>query len=100
MPYYHYLLTENKNEVDLDRTEIHQDEAEQMSNSSNWFIKEYGKAAPVTLLMIHPSPDLADSAYPPAGMVVMTQKGIRGTPCPLAGVCCGSFGKGFPKPGP
>lgn len=72
MPENQYLLTEIKNEVDLDRTEIHQDEAEQMSNSSNWFVKEYGEATPVVLLMIHPASDLADSAYPPANMMVMT----------------------------
>jgi hypothetical protein len=77
MPENHYLLTEVKNEVELDRTEIHQDEAEQMSNSSNWFIKEYGKATPVVLLMIHPTADLADSAYPPANMMVMTPKKLE-----------------------
>jgi hypothetical protein len=77
MPENHYLQAEIKNEVDLDRTEIYQDEAEQMSNSSNWFVQEYGKATPVVLLMVHPSADLADSAYPPANMVVMTQKKLE-----------------------
>ena len=74
MPENHYLLTEIKNEVDLDRTEIEQDEAEQMSNSTNWFVAEYGKATPVVLLMVHPAEHLADSAYPPAKMVVMTRR--------------------------
>jgi hypothetical protein len=77
MPENHYLLTEIKNEVELGRTEIYQSEAEQMSNSSNWFVKEYGKATPITLLMVHPTADLADSAYPPAGMMVMTRKKLE-----------------------
>jgi hypothetical protein len=74
MPENHYLLVEIKNEVELERTEIYQSEAEQMSNSTNWFAKEYGKATPVVLLMVHPAEDLADSAYPPASMMVMTPK--------------------------
>ncbi len=40
--------------------------------ASNWFEKEYGKSVPVTLLMVHPAADLADSAYPPANTMVMT----------------------------
>jgi hypothetical protein len=71
------LLAEIKNEVELDREEIQQDEAEQLSNSTNWFIKEYGKAAPVVLLMVHPTNDLSDSAYPPANTVVMTPKKLE-----------------------
>ena len=70
----HYLLAEIKNEVELDRTEIHQSEAEQMSNSANWFEKEYGKETPVVLLMVHPARHLANSAYPPVPTVVMTPK--------------------------
>ena len=77
MPESQYLLTEIKNEVELDRTQIHQDEAEQISNSFNWFVKEYGEAAPVVLLMIHPVSDLAETAYPPANMVVMTPKKLE-----------------------
>jgi hypothetical protein len=73
MPENHYLLAEIKNEVELDRTEIYQSETEQMSNSANWFEKEYGKGVPVTLLMVHPTADLANSAYPPANTVVMTR---------------------------
>jgi hypothetical protein len=42
MPENHYLLAEFKNEVELERTEIHQSEAEQMSNSVNWLEKEGG----------------------------------------------------------
>ncbi|AMV35087.1 DEAD/DEAH box helicase [Pirellula sp. SH-Sr6A] len=72
MPDNRFLLTEIKNEVELDRKEIYQNEAEQMSNSLNWFIKEYGKDTPVVLLMIHPTSKLSDSAYPPASMEVMT----------------------------
>lgn len=72
MPENQYLLTEVKNEVELTRTEIYQSEAEQMSNSANWFEKEYGKGVPVTLLMVHPAADLADAAYPPAKTMVMT----------------------------
>ena len=71
MPENHYLLTEIKND-ELERTEIHQNEAEQMSNSANWFEKEYGKGVPVTLLMVHPAEHPADSAYPPAKAMVMT----------------------------
>ncbi len=70
----HYLLAEIKNEVELDRAEIYQSEAEQLSNSANWFEKEYGKGVPVTLLLVHPTADLADSAYPPAAAMVMTPK--------------------------
>jgi Type III restriction enzyme, res subunit len=77
MPDNHYLLTEIKSEVELGRAEIYQDEAEQMSNSSNWFIKEYGKATPVVLLMIHPTTHLADSAYPPANMMLITPKKLE-----------------------
>jgi hypothetical protein len=77
MPESHYLLTEVKNEVELDRTEIHQNEAEQMSNHANWFEKEYGKGVPVTLLIVHPAEDLADSAYPPANTMVMTLKKLE-----------------------
>jgi hypothetical protein len=72
MPEGHYLLAEIKNEVELDRADIHQSEAEQLSNSANWFIKEYGKDAPVLLLLVHPTKDLASSAYPPANTMVMT----------------------------
>jgi hypothetical protein len=72
MPEGHYLLAEIKNEVELDRVDIHQSEAEQLSNSANWFIKEYGKDAPVLLLLVHPTKDLASSAYPPANTMVMT----------------------------
>jgi hypothetical protein len=74
MPENHYLLAEIKNEVGPDRTEIHQSEAEQLSNSSNWFLKEYGKGTPVTLLLVHRTEELADSAYPPANTMVMTPK--------------------------
>ena len=77
MPENNYLLAEIKNEVELDRTEIHQGEAEQMSNSTNWFFAEYGKAAPVVLLMVHPAEDLANSAYPPTNMMVMTLKKLE-----------------------
>ena len=77
MPENYYLLAEIKNEFELDRTEIHQDEAEQMSNSTNWFMAEYGKATPVMLLMVHPAEDLADSAYSPANTMVMTPKKLE-----------------------
>jgi len=43
-----------------------------MSNSANWFKKEYGADAPVVLLMVHRTEKLANSAYPPSAMVVMT----------------------------
>jgi hypothetical protein len=72
MPENHYLLAEIKNEVELDRAEIYQSETEQMSNSSNWFENEYGKGVNVTLMMVHPTADLANSAYPPTGTRVMT----------------------------
>lgn len=74
MPENNYLLTEIKNEVELTRTEIHQDEAEQVSNSTNWFVDEYGKETPVVLLMVHPTAKLARTAYPPDKLVVMTAK--------------------------
>ncbi|MBN9518492.1 hypothetical protein J0H58_08235 [bacterium] len=74
MPGNHYLLVEAKSEVDLDREEIYQSEAEQISNSANWFTAEYGENTPVSLLMIHPTAELADSAYPPANTMVMTPK--------------------------
>jgi hypothetical protein len=77
MPENHYLLTEIKNEVELDRTEIHQSEAEQMSNSSNWFLAEYGKGTPVVFLIVHPTQNLATSAYPPAQTMVMTPKKLE-----------------------
>jgi len=77
MPENHYLLTEVKNEVEVDRTEIQQREAEQMSNSANWFEKEYGKGVPITLLMVHPAEDLADSAYPPTKTKVMTLRKLE-----------------------
>jgi hypothetical protein len=77
MPENHYLLAEIKNEVDLDRDEIHQDEAEQLSNSANWFINEYGESTPVVLLMVHPTNRLSDSAYPPTNTVVMTPKKLE-----------------------
>jgi hypothetical protein len=77
MPENYYMLTEVKNEVELDRTEIQQDEAEQMSNSTNWFFAEYGKTTPVVLLMVHPTQNLANSAYPPEKMVVMTQRKLE-----------------------
>jgi hypothetical protein len=77
MPENQYLLAEIKNEVELERTEIHQNEAEQMSNSANWFEKEYGKGVPVTLIMVHPAENLADSAYPPAGTMVMTLRKLE-----------------------
>jgi hypothetical protein len=57
--------------------EIHQDETEQMSNSANWFWVEYGKATPVVLLLVHPAETLADSAYPPANMMVMTPRKLE-----------------------
>ena len=74
MPDGHYLLAELKNEVDLGRAEIHQSEAEQLSNSTNWFEQEYGQTTPVVLMMVHPTATLAASAYPPAGAVVMTPR--------------------------
>jgi hypothetical protein len=77
MPENHYLLAEIKNEVELSRTEIHQDEAEQMSNSTNWFMAEYGKGTPVVLLLVHPTAKLANSAYPPDKVVVMTAKKLE-----------------------
>jgi len=48
-----------------------------MSNSTNWFEKEYGKETPVVLLMVHPTQHLANSAYPPARTVVMTPKKLN-----------------------
>ncbi len=74
LPDNHFLLTEIKSEVDPERVEIHQSEAEQLSNSANWFWAEYGQSTPVTLLLVHPTEVLADSAYPPANTVVMNQK--------------------------
>ena len=77
MPENYYLLAEVKNEVELGRTEIHQGEAEQLSNSANWFMAEYGKETPVVLLMVHPTQFLATSAYPPANMMVMTPNKLQ-----------------------
>ncbi|HET9867985.1 MAG TPA: DEAD/DEAH box helicase [Nitrospira sp.] len=73
MPENHYLLTEIKNDVDVDRTVIHQNETEQLSNSTHWFTDEYGADTPVTLLFVHPATKLAPSAYPPPATLVMTQ---------------------------
>jgi hypothetical protein len=72
MPENVYLLAEIKNEVLPDRNAIVQSEAEQMSNSANWFAKEYGSDTPVVLLMVHRTEELANSAYPPSGTRVMT----------------------------
>ena len=73
----HYLVTEVKNEVELTRTRDLPERNRADVEQANWFEKEYGKGVPVTLLMIHPTADVADSAYPPAKMMVMTLKKLE-----------------------
>jgi hypothetical protein len=72
LPDGYYILAEIKNDVQVTRREIEQDETEQLSNHTNWFEAEYGKAVPVIPLFVHQTAKLAKSAYPPDGTMVMT----------------------------
>lgn len=74
MPNNKFLVIEIKNEVKNDRPEIYQSETEQLSNSVNWFIEEYGQDAQHQSVLIHSTKKLQDRAYPPAGSLVIAQE--------------------------
>ncbi len=56
-----YLLIECKNEVSLDRTEIHKDESGQMNNAAAWFARNYPGVVSKNILVI-PTDRLAPAA--------------------------------------
>lgn len=65
-----YVMYEAKNEVKEDRGKIYKSEVSQMSNSINWFKKEYtGKTG--CFILIHPSLQCEEDAYPDKEMKVM-----------------------------
>jgi replicative superfamily II helicase len=74
MPGNTYLLAEAKSDVKETRTEIYQSEAEQLSNSVNWFRNEYGTDANLVAVLIHPVSTLAHTAFPPEGSLVIDRE--------------------------
>ncbi|AEH54990.1 DEAD/DEAH box helicase family protein [Heyndrickxia coagulans] len=67
-----YLIIEAKNEVKTSREEIFKSEIEQLSNSMNWFEKEYPDKSGIPVL-IHPSFVLHREAFSPKGAVVLNE---------------------------
>jgi DEAD/DEAH box helicase len=66
-----FLVIEAKSEVDLDRTEIHKSETEQLTHSCEWFRQEYVGKDRMKALLIHPATKLArEAVFPPTGRVV------------------------------
>ncbi len=71
-----YILWECKNEVDINRAEIHKTEAEQMNRSCAWFSKHYS-GSKVRNILIHPTRTLGSSAALTFPVVVMQQPGLK-----------------------
>lgn len=71
-----YLIIEAKNEVKLTRTEIYKSETEQISNSMNWFEKEYLDKIG-TPVLIHPSNKLHREAFAPSKSVVLNEYNLK-----------------------
>ncbi|MGL5379739.1 DEAD/DEAH box helicase family protein [Clostridium sp.] len=71
-----FLIIEAKNEVYKTRSHIYKSEAEQISNSYNWFSKEY-KGKTGCPILIHPSNKKEASAYPNSEVRVMTEKELN-----------------------
>jgi replicative superfamily II helicase len=72
-----YLLAEARNDVKVGRTEIHQSETEQLSNSVNWFRAEYGDEPTLIPILLHPIGILARTAYPPDGSLVIDRESMN-----------------------
>lgn len=72
----HYLVTEAKQEVLLNRQKIHKSEAAQLDHSEKWFEQQYpGKS--FTPVLIHPSRSLAADAYLPSNAKVIQPEMLR-----------------------
>lgn len=71
-----FVIVEAKNEVYKNRSFIYKKEAEQISNSYNWFIEEY-KGKNGYPILIHPSNKKELSAYPHTDVRVMTEKELN-----------------------
>lgn len=67
-----YLVIEAKNEVKEDRKLIYKSEAEQITNSYNWFLSEY-KGKKGYPILIHPSYKKDECAYPNENVSVITE---------------------------
>lgn len=71
-----FLIIEAKNEVKNERKEIYKEEAEQITNSYNWFKDNYVNKKGYPLL-VHPSITTEFSAYPDKEVRVITQNKLQ-----------------------
>ncbi len=71
-----FIIIEAKNEVYKTRSYIYKSEAEQISNSYNWFLEEY-KGKKGYPILIHPSNKKELSAYPHRNVRVMTENELN-----------------------
>ena len=76
MPNSHYLIFECKNEVYVNRQEIHKNEAEQLGHHITWFKQEYPGEL-YTPILIHPTTVLAKDAYLEGGTTIMQSSDIQ-----------------------
>ena len=76
LPNRRFLIAEAKNEVKESRGKVYQSETEQLSNSVNWFVEEYGDDIEFQSILIHPSSTLHSRAFPPAGSLALEQSGM------------------------
>ena len=71
-----YVLWECKNEVKLDREQIHKDETGQMNNACGWFDKHY-KGATASRVMIIPAQKCAPGAHFTHDVRIMRPKELQ-----------------------
>ncbi|MBC1945375.1 DEAD/DEAH box helicase family protein [Listeria booriae] len=70
-----YLLVECKNEVGLDRQEIHKAETGQMNNASAWFMKNY-QHSDVTRMLIIPTKKVSRGAGFTESVQILRKRGL------------------------
>ncbi|MDG0029969.1 DEAD/DEAH box helicase family protein [Priestia sp. Y58] len=71
-----FLIIEAKNEVKKSRTEIYKSEAEQISNSMNWFNTEYSDKVG-TPILIHPANKSHREAFAPEETLVLNDYNLN-----------------------
>lgn len=71
-----YLVIEAKNEVKLSRNKVYKSETEQISESTNWFIREYPDKI-FTPLLIHPVNILDKQAIGPHNLKILNTDNLN-----------------------
>lgn len=73
----HYIIFEAKNEVKKNRLNIYKAEAEQITNSNNWFKNEDYIGEVGHPILIHPSTICSNDAYPDLAVQIMDEEKLN-----------------------